>query len=250
MVRYPAERGYAMTLEQFLKNVHVEGECWLWTGAKNAWSGYGRVAQGRKEYQAQELSWMLHRGSIPIDLPYVRQHCRNRACVNPDHLYLAEMREGTIAEAFWARVKKSEACWLWIGERDNRGYGRLEVIQWHGQRRERVHHRASRISWELHFGSPGDLYVCHHCDNPVCVRPDHLFLGTQFDNMQDMVQKKRGRYRRGSEHPLAKLSQKDVDTMRRRYAIGNVSYRELAEEYHVSKQLVYRIMKRKNWADS
>ena len=94
-------------------------------------------------------------------------------------------------EDFWARVKKGEGCWEYNGYRTKRGYGRLkyEGKQW----------IAPRLAWTLIFGGiKDDLWVLHKCDHPPCVRPDHLFLGTANDNVQDMISK--GRDVRGNNH--------------------------------------------------
>lgn len=94
-------------------------------------------------------------------------------------------------EHFWRGVRKSrgDKCWHWKRGTDSNGYGR---IGWHG-RVEGAH----RVAYELTYGHPGNLFVCHHCDNPICCRPEHLFLGTAADNMRDMVAKGRhGRMRK------------------------------------------------------
>lgn len=81
-------------------------------------------------------------------------------------------------DRFWARVKKGDGCWEWTGSTGRRGYGTFMV---HGERT-----RSHRYSWALHFGAiPDGLWVLHRCDNPPCVRPDHLWLGTVLDNNVD-----------------------------------------------------------------
>lgn len=90
------------------------------------------------------------------------------------------------SDYFWSRMDKSKECWPWIGKlnREN-GYGQVRIS---GTIRPVVH----RVAWELTYGPiPEGLLVCHHCDNPACCRPDHLFLGTMKDNIQDAVKKGR-----------------------------------------------------------
>lgn len=98
-------------------------------------------------------------------------------------------RGSSFVESFWARVEKTDGCWWWRGKRDSNGYGLLRT---RGPHRKDV--RAHRVSWHLSRGPiPNGLCVCHRCDEPLCVRPDHLFLGTRRDNSQDMVRKGRAR---------------------------------------------------------
>lgn len=86
---------------------------------------------------------------------------------------------------FWAKVVKSEGCWLWTGFKKSTGYG---VRSWKNRRGERTH----RIAWMLERGEiPPGLHVLHHCDTPACVRPDHLWLGTHAENMKDGHEKGR-----------------------------------------------------------
>ena len=93
-------------------------------------------------------------------------------------------------ERFWEKVEKSEGCWLWTGT-CSRGYGNLRVGSLANGTRRKV--TAHRFSFELHNGKPAEGHVCHHCDNPLCVRPDHLYDGTPADNSRDA--KVRGRLR-------------------------------------------------------
>lgn len=91
-----------------------------------------------------------------------------------------------VEERFWAKVVKTEGCWKWTAKRDRNGYGRFSP---NGQYSQTVAHR---FSWELHNGPiPEGMLVCHHCDNPECTNPSHLFLGTPQDNMDDKVRKGR-----------------------------------------------------------
>ena len=96
-------------------------------------------------------------------------------------------------ERFWSKVAKGDGCWEWMAARDRKGYGMFQV----GVGKTA---RAPRFAWELAHGPiPAGLHVLHRCDNPSCVRPDHLFLGTAADNNADKVAK--GRQARGDRHP-------------------------------------------------
>jgi hypothetical protein len=104
---------------------------------------------------------------------------------------------------------------------------------------------AHRVSWVLHHGPiPPGLLVCHRCDNPKCVNPDHLFLGTPKDNSQDMVRK--GRVSQGDRHPYAKLTRRQVVRIRERAEAGHDPKR-IARDYRVSTANVKHVIRRHTW---
>lgn len=114
-------------------------------------------------------------------------------------------------ERFWSKVDKSDNhdhCWLWTDKPNPKGYGSIGVS---GKT-----YRAHRVSYELAYGPiPDGLNVLHTCDNRICVNPNHLFIGTQLENIQDRDIK--GRQTRGESHPRSKLTEDQVLAMRKRY---------------------------------
>jgi hypothetical protein len=111
-----------------------------------------------------------------------------------------------------------------------------------------------RLSWQLHFGKiPAGLFVCHKCDNRRCVRPDHLFIGTQADNLADaklkgrMKKRNRETIARGIRQGLAKLSENDVRMIRAFYTPGVIRIQDLAKMFKVAPSTIWPILKRKTW---
>lgn len=146
--------------------------------------------------------------------------------------------------AFWKKAKKGAApeCWPWAGSVNWAGYGTFKF------RGERGAHRAS---WVIHFGEiPEGQHVLHRCDNPACVNPHHLFLGTHAENMRDMGIKGRARPpapARGPTHHCARLDERKVKAIRERYALGGVRQADLANEFGVSQPVISAVILRKTW---
>lgn len=144
------------------------------------------------------------------------------------------------ADRFWSRVDKSGDCWLWTGNTfaARGGYGSFYDDKVFGPQRNR---RAHRVSYELAHGVRLDSSetVCHSCDTPLCVRPDHLFLGTQQDNLRDMRDKGRANpgTSRGSAHYKAALTEEQVREIRRRYSAGEMPT-ALAREMGLTESIV------------
>lgn len=142
---------------------------------------------------------------------------------------------------FLDRTTKSPNCWIWTGGLSKSGYGQLHAPAL-GER------RAHRVSFILHRGAiPDGLLVLHKCDNPRCVNPAHLFLGTPLDNIRDMIAKGRDDKVKGMRHPAAKLTDGDVKSMRRLYASGRKTQGQLCKMYDISRSHMCYILKRVYW---
>lgn len=130
-------------------------------------------------------------------------------------------------------------CWKWLAaKKDGTGYGRISS----GAR----HALAHRYSWELHFGPiPEGMKVCHRCDNPQCVNPGHLFLGSQKDNKRDCMEKHRHAF--GERHGKAKLTEEQVRQIRELCASGVETHEQIGARFGVSKPTVGFINTRRSW---
>lgn len=144
-------------------------------------------------------------------------------------------------ELFWSRSipEPNTGCWLWMGGTVSDGYGWF----WDGKRGMGAHRFAAIIS----FGSiPKGMEVCHRCDNPPCVNPAHLFIGTRQDNVRDREQKNRGGAPRGDAHPMARLRATDVEDIKTLRAEG-MEMEEIAARYGVSDTSIYNVLKGRTW---
>ena len=172
----------------------------------------------------------------------------------------AEMREN-IYRQFMAKTNVTDdGCWDWRGVRNEQGYGCI----WYKKHWIKAH-RASLALFEG-FDIKSTLLVCHHCDNPSCVNPDHLFIGTHKENVRDCMAKgrfkghlnnpytrtgrprtHRRRQQNGSLNWASKLTEADVVVIRRLYDVGEYDRRKLAKRFNVAPKTISRVVHRKYW---
>ena len=153
-------------------------------------------------------------------------------------------RKGPPTKEFLLLHKKptptQSECWEWARAFHGKGYGSIRV----NHKTRAVH----RVAYELWFGDiPNGMSVLHRCDNPICFNPDHLFLGTPTDNMQDAIKKGRLRPCMGEKHPVAILTEKSVREIRQKHVPYVYTQTRLAKEFKVSQSVIWRIIKRKAW---
>src|SRR3990167_2058280 len=136
---------------------------------------------------------------------------------------------------FWDKVDKTDSCWLWKVGKNKDGYGRFRF-----EMKIKVSHR---FAWEITFGKiPSGMLVCHKCDNPPCVNPSHLFLGTHKDNAIDKSQKGRGYNRSGENNGMCKLKFTAIKKVRSLYKSGKYRQKELADSFKVGQDYISRIV--------
>jgi hypothetical protein len=140
---------------------------------------------------------------------------------------------------FEEKFTKSDGCWVWNRCKNKNGYGWFSTGKY-------TKVKAHRLAWIMARGTiPGGLHVCHTCDNPPCVNPDHLFLGTQLQNIHDCRDK--GRVPKGQGRSMSKLSDENVIKIRQLYTAGGITQRELSSMFGVAQVSISRIVTQKYW---
>ncbi len=143
-------------------------------------------------------------------------------------------------EDFFDHVLPNGDCWEWVVATFPNGYGRVrykgKMMQTH------------RMAYIFKYGQiPDGKLVCHTCDNPLCINPDHLFLGTSLDNTHDMIKKGRAIYFKGEQVWKHKLKEQQVIDIRSKYASKRYTQQQLADEYKVSRHTIFSIIYKKTW---
>lgn len=181
------------------------------------------------------------------------QSGRGKYCSHPCY---SQSLKTSPPQRFWSKVQKTETCWLWRGGVDKDGYGYFQPTP-------KSKTGAHRFSYQLHTGPiPSGFCVLHNCpegDNPACVNPAHLWLGTHVDNVADKVAKGRAaigdrngqrlhpeRTARGERQGNAKLTEEIVKELRARHALG-ISFADLGRTFGITPQAVRSVVMRRNW---
>lgn len=145
---------------------------------------------------------------------------------------------------FWKKVEKTDDCWFWRGAISNTGYGNFCFRK----KNKLIQNGAHRFSYILQYGKiPRRKFVCHKCDNPSCVNPLHLFVGTNSENIKDSFNKGRIPIR-GEKHYRAKLTDESVRHIRNLYATKKYIQLQLAEKFGVTRRHISFIVNKQKWA--
>jgi HNH endonuclease len=146
-------------------------------------------------------------------------------------------------ERFWQKVKvvyDPNSCWLWQAAKVGGGYGRIATP--YGLK------IATHALWFLIYGKWPRKHLLHRCDNPSCIRPSHLFEGTQLDNVRDCERKERALHPHGSKNGRAKLTEAQVRAIRKEYTEDRTHQVVLARRYHVAQSSISSILRREHWS--
>lgn len=249
-----------------VSTIPTEQGCLEWMAGRNL-LGYGTFAVNRIARLAHRVAWEIANGPIYPGLVVRHFVCSNPRCVNVAHLRLGTMADNaqdrvmdrrrnasgaqksrvrpvrpTIAERFYAKVSavpNENGCLDWLACHNRKGYGTFQIGH------TSVH--AHRVAWEIANGPiPPGMWVLHRCDRPRCVNVEHLWLGSNADNVRDRDAKGRGAAIKGEKQSLAKLTEADVLKIRSGHFDGWFQS-QIADHFGISQHTVWCILHRKTW---
>ena len=234
-------------IDKFWENIEKTPTCWNWKGKLDK-SGLPNIRltiiqndgqKAYKEYSPRRISIVLS-GQELDPTAHVQPWCGNKLCLNPAHLFHGD------ESRFWSKVcklsEKQGGCWVWTGGQDKDMYGRFRLCE----AGKKINIMAHVYSFYLTNGfMPGSLLVCHTCDHPYCVNPDHLFLGTPKENVQDAM--KKGRHPLGETNGQAKLTNEKVKLIRELNATGDYTKQQLSDQFGVAQSVIYDVIARRRW---
>lgn len=151
-----------------------------------------------------------------------------------------------VEKRFWEKVKKTDNCWLWMSTTHSNGNGFRYGYFRYGNKNVRAH----RMSWIIQNGFiPDGKCICHTCDNPQCVNPSHLFIGSRLDNMRDA--KVKNRLATGEKHGRAKLNWVIVGRIRKICQAGRSGggIDAMARKFNIARSTIYKIMRNQTWQE-
>lgn len=205
--------------------------CWIWKGGTSG--GYPVIGIEGMNRQSRRIYFEIYKRHL-IENQCLISACKNKLCVNPDHMMTRDDR-------FVSNLKMNDEnnCWEWIGSKNNKGYG---VFGINGKMK-----LSHRIIYEKHKGKiPNGLLVLHKCDNTKCCNPEHLYLGNQLTNMDDMHKRNRDNKAHGETHVRAKMSEKEVKEIRYKFNQG-MTILKLSQLYPISYHSIWCICRNKTW---
>jgi len=245
-------------LKRFWAKIDKKGddECWEWIACKEP-SGIGLISYrditGKdKVLFVSRVTYELFYGDIP-EHGAIYHSCKNSACCNPKHLFLKKLIISKIGddrdellEILYKNISINDnGCWIWTGHIHKSGYGYLN----YKNKSFRVH----RLSYMLHYhiyDLSDKLKTCHKCDEKLCFNPDHLFIGTQKENVLDMENKGRSNHPKGSNNGNSKLTEKDIVIIRNEFALGLTTLKVLGDKYNCSDSMIGEIVRGNFWKEA
>jgi hypothetical protein len=226
--------------------INEKSGCWDWPKPTRRKWGVGTINVGGTARSVTAVSYEVFIGPAP-EGKRIFQSCGNKKCVNPEHLVAATNKLSSFRPSLLERFKSycgaptPRGCTEWTGSRlpvKGKEYGCFRV--------DGKTVRAHRVAYELFNGDiPFGMHVLHSCDNPPCVNPDHLYLGTNLDNVADKVKKLRHCFH--ERHPRAKLDGEKVLRIKEMFSSGKHSYSALAKMFSVGDDSIRDIISGRTW---
>jgi len=212
-------------LHKIYQNLKIKNNCFIGNTSKMRISYKGEFINVRKL-----LYEITHEIKLKPNYDLVNT-CGNWKCYNPEHFVYK------LKDKFWSHVdiKLKNECWNWKKSLDINGYGKFGAYK-----------KAHRVAYKLTYGKiPKGKIVMHKCDNPACCNPHHLRLGTQQDNVTDMINK--NRQCKGENVQNSKLTKIKVDRIRKMYKSGKYSQQEIGTKFGITQSHIGRIIRHVRW---
>jgi IS30 family transposase len=243
---------HQLTIKELVESHIVSKEnCWI-TDYKPNPSGKLVICRKGKTFNLYRLVYESYKQETLSKDLFVHHTCENLLCINPDHLYASKaskkeysdkrkrprLNKLQIKERIESHIVSKNGCWLTDVKIDVNGRPRLSF-----NNKSLIF---ARVVYEVYKGDfPKNLFICHTCDNPLCVNPDHLYVGTSTDNGRN--KKRRNRQAKGSKIGMSKLTEDQVTKIKELLLEGQLSFRQIAEMFGVTSGTIGVINKGKSW---